>query len=58
MIGKYDHPPIIDGWHYRYYLIMMFKTGLPVLLDPESLQPRGEDYPITKAVTLGMQVNL
>jgi len=26
--------------------------------DPESLQPRGEDYPITKAVTLGMQVNL
>ena len=26
--------------------------------DPESLQPRGEDYPITKAITLGMQVNL
>ena len=26
--------------------------------DPESLQPRGEDYPITKAVTIGMQVNL
>ncbi len=26
--------------------------------DPESLQPRGEDYPITKAVTVGMQVNL
>ena len=28
--------------------------------DPESLpdQPRGEDYPITKAITLGMQLNL
>ena len=28
--------------------------------DPESLpdQPRGEDYPITKAVTVGLQVNL
>jgi len=26
--------------------------------DPESLQPRGEDYPITKAITAGMQVNL
>ena len=26
--------------------------------DPESLQPRGEEYPITKAVTAGLQVNL
>ena len=26
--------------------------------DPESLQPRGEDYPITKAVTVGLQLNL
>jgi TonB-linked SusC/RagA family outer membrane protein len=26
--------------------------------DPESLQPRGEDYPITKAVTVGVQVSL
>ncbi len=26
--------------------------------DPESLQPRGEDYPITKAVTAGIQVSL
>ena len=26
--------------------------------DPESLQPRGEDYPITKSVTLGVQVSL
>lgn len=26
--------------------------------DPESLQPRGEDYPITKAVTVGLQINL
>ena len=26
--------------------------------DPESLQPRGEDYPITKAITAGLQVNI
>lgn len=26
--------------------------------DPESLQPRGEEYPITKAVTVGLQLNL
>ena len=26
--------------------------------DPESLQPRGEDYPITKAITAGVQVSL
>ena len=26
--------------------------------DPESLQPRGEDYPITKSVTIGVQVSL
>lgn len=26
--------------------------------DPESLQPRGEDYPITKSVTAGVQVSL
>jgi TonB-linked SusC/RagA family outer membrane protein len=26
--------------------------------DPESLQPRGEDYPITKALTAGVQVSL
>ncbi len=26
--------------------------------DPETLQTRGEDYPITKSVTLGVQVNL
>ena len=26
--------------------------------DPESLQPRGEDYPITKAITAGVQISL
>ena len=26
--------------------------------DPESLQPRGEDYPITKAITGGLQISL
>ena len=26
--------------------------------DPESLQPRGEDYPITKAITGGLQINI
>ena len=26
--------------------------------DPESLQTRGEDYPITKAITAGVQVDL
>ncbi len=26
--------------------------------DPESLQPRGEDYPITKSITAGVQVSL
>lgn len=26
--------------------------------DPESVQPRGENYPITKSVTFGVQVNL
>jgi TonB-linked SusC/RagA family outer membrane protein len=36
-----------------FFLYKKFDTW-----DPESLQPRGEDYPITKAVTLGMQVNL
>ncbi len=26
--------------------------------DPESLQPRGEEYPITKAITVGVQLSL
>ncbi len=45
----------------RFYISgsnLFFLTKKFDIWDPESLQPRGEDYPITKAVTMGMQVNL
>ena len=46
--------------------VRIFVTGTNLLFiskkfdmwDPESLQPRGEDYPITKAITGGIQISL
>ena len=55
---------IVNKIHFqniRFYVSgsnLLFISKKFDIWDPESLQPRGEDYPITKAVTLGMQVNL
>ena len=55
---------IVNKIHFqniRFYVSgsnLFFLSKKFSIWDPESLQPRGEDYPITKAVTLGMQVNL
>lgn len=54
---------IVNKIHFSN--IRFYMTGTNLLTwskfktwDPESLQPRGEDYPITKSVTFGVQVNL
>lgn len=54
---------IVNKLHFNS--IRFYVTGTNLLTwskfdtwDPESLQQRGEDYPITKSVTLGVQVNL
>ncbi|MGM9705697.1 MAG: SusC/RagA family TonB-linked outer membrane protein [Prevotella sp.] len=54
---------IVNKLHFNS--IRFYITGTNLLTwskfdtwDPESLQPRGEEYPITKSVTLGVQVNL
>jgi len=55
---------IVNKIHFQN--IRFYVSGQNLLLiyakfrdwDPESLQPRGEDYPITKSVTAGVQVSL
>lgn len=55
---------IVNKVHFNNVRIFVTGTNLFFISkkfdtwDPESLQPRGEDYPITKAVTAGIQVNL
>ena len=54
----------VNKFHFNNIRIFVTGTNLFFLSkkfdtwDPESLQPRGEDYPITKAVTAGIQLNL
>lgn len=50
---------------YRINDLRIFITGSNLytwsmfkLWDPESTQPRGEEYPLTRSITLGMSVNL
>lgn len=55
---------IVNKIHFQNIRFYVSGTNLLLLYskfkdwDPESLQPRGEDYPITKAVTAGVQVSL
>ena len=55
---------IVNKIHFQNIRFYVAATNLFFLhkkfsdWDPESLQPRGEDYPITKAVTVGVQVSL
>jgi len=55
---------IVNQIHFSNIRVYLAATNLFFLhkkfstWDPESLQPRGEDYPITKAVTAGLQVNI
>ena len=54
---------IVNKIHFN--TIRFYITGTNLLTwskfdtwDPESLQTRGEEYPLTKSVTVGVQVNL
>ncbi len=55
---------IVNKIHFqniRFYVSgtnLFFLSKKFDMWDPESLQERGEDYPITKAVTVGVQVSL
>ncbi|MBP5770758.1 MAG: TonB-dependent receptor [Bacteroidaceae bacterium] len=55
---------IVNKIHFQNIRVYVSATNLFFLhkkfdtWDPESLQPRGEDYPITKAITAGLQVNI
>ena len=55
---------IVNAIHFQSIRVYVAGTNLFFLhkkfdtWDPESLQPRGEDYPITKAITAGLQVNI
>lgn len=55
---------IVNRMHLNNLRFYVSGTNLLLLYskfntwDPESLQPRGEEYPITKAVTVGLQLNL
>ena len=55
---------IVNQIHFSNIRVYVAATNLFFLhkkfstWDPESLQPRGEDYPITKAITAGLQVNI
>ena len=55
---------VVNKIHFQNVRFYVSGTNLFLLYkkfgmwDPESLQPRGEDYPITKAVTVGVQVSL
>ncbi|MBO4590435.1 MAG: TonB-dependent receptor [Bacteroidaceae bacterium] len=55
---------VVNKMHINNMRLYISGTNLLLLhskfntWDPESLQPRGEEYPITKAVTAGLQVNL
>ncbi len=55
---------VVNKIHFQNVRFYVSGTNLLLLYkkfgmwDPESLQPRGEDYPITKAVTVGVQVSL
>ena len=55
---------IVNRMHVNNLRLYVSGTNLLLLYskfntwDPESLQPRGEEYPITKAVTVGLQLNL
>ena len=55
---------VVNKMHFNSLRFYVSGTNLLLLSkkfdtwDPESLQPRGEEYPITKAVTVGMQLNL
>ena len=55
---------IVNKIHFQNVRLYVSATNLCFLYkkfdtwDPESLQPRGEDYPITKAITAGLQVNI
>ena len=55
---------LVNKIHFSNIRVFVTATNLLFIAkkfdtwDPESLQPRGEDYPITKAITAGLQVNL
>lgn len=55
---------VVNKLHFQNIRFYVSGTNLLLLSkkfdmwDPESLQPRGEDYPITRAVTVGVQVSL
>ena len=55
---------IVNKLHFSNVRVYVTATNLLFISkkfdtwDPESLQPRGEDYPITKAITGGIQVSL
>jgi len=55
---------VVNKIHFQNIRVYVSATNLFFLAkkfsdwDPESLQPRGEDYPITKALTAGVQVSL
>lgn len=54
---------IINRFHFSGIRIFMTGSNLITwssfkLWDPESAQPRGEDYPLTKSITLGLSINL
>jgi hypothetical protein len=55
---------LVNKWHFTNVRFYVTGTNLFLLYkkfdmwDPESLQSRGEDYPLTKAVTVGVQVSL
>ena len=50
---------------YHFNEIRIFVAGSNLLTwskfklwDPESTQPRGEEYPLTRSITMGLSVNL
>jgi TonB-linked SusC/RagA family outer membrane protein len=55
---------MVNKWHctnVRFYVTgtnLFFLSRKFDMWDPESLQSRGESYPLTKAVTVGVQVSL
>ena len=55
---------LVNKFHFSNIRVYVTATNLFFLSkkfdtwDPESLQPRGEDYPITKAITGGIQISL
>nr|WP_320057279.1 TonB-dependent receptor [uncultured Bacteroides sp.] len=62
-IGYTIPKEVVNKFHFNNVRIFLVGTNLLTwssfkLWDPEMASPKGEDYPMTKSITLGLSVNL